>query len=390
MLLNQMAAKYKVAQIITHTDLDGYGAGAILTKILTDILHFDINNIKITNTDYNNAFPVDANYNLVFVSDISISNDIDAKTIIEYASKPNNLVFWFDHHKTSIEMSEYYPKLKEIPGIRDTNGCGAMLCWIFNQIMNYHDTLEGVLLELNTVNVSEVMNSKNPGIYENTICVNNPSTTPIGILLTDDYDRFVLADNRSKYYMEAFSSYPEFERNCKSKYFQNDYLSDNDRLYAKYVAYGEKIFLWKRIVMLNNLKAYGFIASFPIEGMSEIEMICLNSTTKGSMMFGRCLGDNKGIYQQYNYGCFYHSKGKKFTVSIYCASPDNTPKEQRSIGNIYDASDICKRYNGGGHPGAAGFVIDKIQFCDIKPIPKSVKIQINEEIEELMGKVMGL
>lgn len=389
MKLRNIASMYKVAQIITHTDLDGYGAGAILVTSLLD-LGFSINDIKVTNTDYQNPFPVDDDYNLVFISDISFSNGEDARKLINFASKPNNLVIWFDHHKTSIELVEFYPELGKIPGIRDTNACGAMLCYIFDQIMRYYHfskdgTIEDVFEELRKINVSEIMSSSSPGIWDK----RSPDTaTPIGILLTDDYDRFILSDERSKYYMEAFNSYPQFKRDCKSSYFQKMYVTGYDNKYKEFINVGKKFFIWKRILSLNTLKAYGFIASFPIEGMKDIEMICINSTTKGSMMFGNCLGNGENRLMQYNYGCVYSNKGDKFTVSIYCKNPLTIPNNERQIGKIYDATDICKRFNGGGHPGAAGFVTDKVNFCNIKPLPKALQRQIDQEIDELMKEVI--
>jgi oligoribonuclease NrnB/cAMP/cGMP phosphodiesterase (DHH superfamily) len=234
MQLFDLVNKYHGAQIITHTDLDGYGAGAILIRMLTD-LGFDINDIKVTNTDYSNAFPVDEKYNLVFVSDISISNDSDAKKLMDFANNPNNIVFWFDHHKTSLEMSEKYPDLAKIPGLRDTSACGAMLCWIFYQAVigiastTIAATLTDVLNALDTIDVESVMDSTNPGIWFSRLF----SETPTGIFLTDDYDRFVLSDPSSKYYMEAFNSYPAFERDCKSEYFQQMYSSRFDNRFIK-------------------------------------------------------------------------------------------------------------------------------------------------------------
>lgn len=389
MVLNKLANHYKKAQIITHNDLDGYGAGAILVKTLVT-LGFDIDNIKVTNTDYVNPFPVDEDYDFVLLSDISISNDKDAQKIINFVNRTNKLLFWFDHHKTSIDISEEYLKLKSIPGIRDTNACGAMLCWIFYQIICRYSkpvtgSLQEVITELKNVNVSEIMNSPNRGIWNNSH--NNQSTlfvkTPFGIILTDDYDRFVLSDQRSKYYVEAFSNYPKFKRNCKSDYFQNNYMNTVDLDCFKYIQHGKKIFLWKRIIFLNTLKYAGFIASFPIEAMRDIEMICINSPTKGSLFFGNCLGNNTDKYIQYNYACVYYNKGEKFTASIYCAEPDKTPNSIRQIGRIYDAADICKRFDGGGHPGAAGFVTAKMDFCNVKPLPTALKMQIDEEIEML-------
>ena len=388
MLLKDLASKYGSVQIITHTDLDGYGAGAILLKTLIR-LGFGIDDILITHTDYTNPFPVDEQYNLILLSDISISNSTDARKLLNFASKPNNLLFWFDHHKSSIDMyeSHLYPELKNIPGIRDTNASGAMLCWIFYQVINHlmsdkTSRVDDIHKILNNLDIMEIMNSKNPGVWNN--CANH---TPIGIILTDDYDRFILKDSRSKYYMEAFNSYPDFKRDCKSYYFKYQYVTNNDSQIADFINVGKTLFIWKRIIALNSLKESGFIASFPIEGMKDIEMVCLNSTNKGSMLFGRCLGLNDGPYMQYNYACAYSSRGEKTTVSIYCANPDTTPKENRKNGKIYDASDICKVFGGGGHPGAAGFVTDKVTFCNIKRLPKKLINQIDNEINELIDEV---
>lgn len=390
MKLSDIASKFKVAQIITHDDLDGYGSGAILVSTLLG-LGFSLNDIKVTNTNYSNPFPVDESYNLVFVSDISFSNKDDARKLINFASKPHNLVLWFDHHKTSIDLSEVCPELETIPGIRDTNACGAMLCYIFNQIIRHYNfrsnngTLEEVLKELDEIDVSKIMNSETPGIWD---ARSSDSITPIGIILTDDYDRFILADERSKYFMEAFNSYPQFNRDCKSIYFQKMYVTGRDTKYKEFIKVGKKIFIWKRILSLNTLKSSGFIASFPKEGMDNIEMLCLNSTNKGSMMLGKCLGDGNNNLIQYNYACIYSNNGKNFTVSIYCSKPDLTPKRERMIGKIYDASDICKRFDGGGHPGAAGFVAKSIPFCNIKPLSKALIDQIDQEISELMEEVV--
>ena len=389
MKLSNIVEKYNSAQIITHTDLDGYGAGAILVSTLLD-LGFSLDNIKVVNTDYSDPFPVDESYNLVFISDISFSNREDAKKLLNFASRTNNLVMWFDHHKTSIDLTEVYPELGKIPGIRDTNACGAMLCYIFDQIMSYYlvkedGTLNDVLKELKRVNVSKIMNSKNPGIWDKS---SSGKSTPIGIILTDDYDRFILADERSKYFMEAFNSYPPFKRDCKSNYFQRMYVTGYDYRYNEFINAGKTIFTWKKINSLNMLKASGFIASFPIEGMNDIEMICLNTSSKGSMMLGNCFGSDDNKLIQYNYACIYSHNGSKFTVSIYCNKPDTTPKWERHIGKIYDASDICKRFDGGGHPGAAGFVIDSIPFCNIKPLSKALKDQIDKEITELMKELL--
>ncbi|MBU2052520.1 hypothetical protein KKH13_04925 [Patescibacteria group bacterium] len=53
--------------------------------------------------------------------------------------------------------------------------------------------------------------------------------------------------------------------------------------------------------------------------------------------------------EQYDFCAAYIHDGKRFTVSLY------------SIKDI-DVSEICKKYGGGGHRGAAGFVCQELPF----------------------------
>ena len=50
--------------------------------------------------------------------------------------------------------------------------------------------------------------------------------------------------------------------------------------------------------------------------------------------------------------CFYHADadGENWTVSMYTGHQD------------VDVSEVCKKYGGGGHRGAAGFTCEEIPF----------------------------
>ncbi len=378
MKFSSLRSHYKNVHIITHNDLDGYGCGEVLINLLKNTLGFSEESILITYTDYSNPLPFYDDDEFVIISDISISNKEDAQKIINFNSMPNSLVFWIDHHQSSINLYPFYPKLKDIYGIRNTDACGTLLCWIMEQFITLvyannacEESIATINTRLNTCNVYDIANSDNEPVM---IWNNHYSVIPESIRLVDDYDRFRLKYNDSIYLNAAFYLYPDF-----SKYF----MKMNNGT-TKLIKIGKKIYYWRKIIYLNELKEHGFIASLPIEGMQDIDMICLNSGYRSSLLFGNSFGVSDDNHRRYNYGCIFNCSGNKTTVSIYCANPEVVSESKRRIGKIYSAIDICKRYNGGGHPGAAGFVIKDgmIDFCQIRSIPSAVIDTINNDIAE--------
>lgn len=400
MKFKNLKSQYKTAHIITHNDLDGFGAGDILINTLS-LLGFEKDDIKVTVTDYSNPLPFDIDDELVLIGDISISNSENAKKLIEFNSRPNTFVVWIDHHKSSLDLYKFYPELKDIYGIRDTNACGAMLCWIFYQIIeSYSFTLlppyEGldfdlINSELNNLHIDIIMDSDNPG-DPGIIPGSLEKSTSLMLLLTDDWDRFILKYQNSIYLTTAFDFYPKFDKEIKNTFLNSLYIQSSDEICMNLVDAGKKIYYWKKIISLTNLKEEGFIASLPVEGASDIEMLCLNTVNKGSKAYGNCFGVSDSDTRRYNYVCSFGTKGNTTSVSIYCADPIDIPEDKKKIGKIYCAADICKKYGGGGHLGAAGFVLkDKpLTFCNIKPLPKVIISQIDKEIDECYEIIKGM
>lgn len=397
MTYKELVSKYRKAHIITHTDLDGYGAGGILYQTLLEI-GFDSDNIKITHTEYTNPTPFDADYDLTFISDISISEINAAKSVENYATTPGKMLFWFDHHQTSIDMYEKNPKLELIFGKRDINASGAMLCWFFYQLVKYNKStqsvasIDEVISLMNKVNPKAILDNdkKNNGLVFEHLGLEkayktNISKTPIMILLTDDYDRFVLNYPESSWLMAAFNNSPNIKKDCKdtfwSKYYMNTYEMSNKYL-ATILKTGKHSLLWTKYLFLKSILNSGFVAGFNAKGMTDLNMLCICTTQKGSLNFGSLLKKNSNkLY--YDYGCAYSHNGEKFTVSIYCTDPinrDDVPGGPK-LEKVYNAADICKRFNGGGHIGAAGFVTKEISFYNKRPISEDVKAQIKEELD---------
>ena len=90
----------------------------------------------------------------------------------------------------------------------------------------------------------------------------------------------------------------------------------------------------------------------------EIEFEGHNGFATNFFQFGsKGFGDRM---EQYDFCAAYIHDGQRFTVSLY------------SIKGV-DVSEICKKYGGGGHKGAAGFVTDSFPFRkkkSIEPVPE--------------------
>lgn len=108
----------------------------------------------------------------------------------------------------------------------------------------------------------------------------------------------------------------------------------------KFIKYGEVIEQFRDGFASTYRKTYGFETSF--EGLNCFAM---NLGTCGSDYFGEDFKKHDAVLP-------FAFNGEKWTVSIY------TDKD-------IDVSEIAKKYNGGGHKKAAGFVCDILPFTAI-------------------------
>ena len=124
-----------------HNDMDGHAAAAIVAK--------ETKNYK--EEDY---FEID------YVSPIPIEEIDDGETVyfVDYSFDESNLMYldemiekqcniiWIDHHKTSIELLDKYPKYKLLPGLIRVGECGALLTYEY-----FHDR-KGIPVALKFIN----------------------------------------------------------------------------------------------------------------------------------------------------------------------------------------------------------------------------------------------
>ena len=151
--------------IFHHNDNDGKAAAAVLYRFFS-LISREEPIMKFIEVDYNKRIPsVNDIYkdSLVFIVDYSFtSNTIN--TLLEITK--NNTVFWFDHHKTSLEILDEASKV--CTTIIDTNRSGALI------------TLDWAKVMLNNMGIAEA------NIVDDYV-----------IMLVDDYDRWVHSDPNS-------------------------------------------------------------------------------------------------------------------------------------------------------------------------------------------------
>lgn len=355
--------QYKNFHLICHSDLDGVTAGA---SVLNALKLMDVPNesIYVEYTNYKDMFPVKENFDCVFLIDLAIANDENAEKVLDYYRSGKGL-FWFDHHASSIEMEEKYPELKNIQGIRSTKGCGAILTYIFYDVMS-----EGLVQE--NFSLFNYINRMIEGKYRVEEYVLN---APRFIRLVDDHDRGIHNIPGSTYLNEAYYSLPSFPSYSKNQRLMYLCMKDTEDKYLpaldKYISAGLEIYHWKLINGLSTLKLGGFEASICDDADGNpINMICLNTPLRGSTTFGPLYGS------EYEVAMCFHTKGETTCATIYTNS------------SRVSAKYIAEKFGGGGHPNCAGFTTtSQIPFKNVRNISKDVRIKIDSAIQDVFNKL---
>lgn len=294
-------------KIISHNDLDGYGSAYIVKRnLMTSGVSSDM--ILTINTDYSkelslNDFDKD---DILFITDFSLKPDFMNAL---YQRGLRNIT-WIDHHKTAIDYKQDYLCYESILGLQEVGISATGLAWIY---FNAPDDIKemGVEQQEQWLNVS----------------------APKWVNLIDAWDCWKL---NSKYREESeylniavgsILSYKLIERLYDNKYL--DSYIKKGRIYTEYMEEYNKSYLnsckYEITINIVNHKAYSGIV--------------INRKACGSKVFGKELS-------KYDFGVSYVSDGEKIKASIYSTNPE------------FDCSKVCKALGGGGHKGAAGFILD--------------------------------
>lgn len=292
-------------KIFYHNDNDGKAAAAMVYS-WANASGIDLDEDDFIMVNYNDSVPSweKIEYKeLVFIVDYSFTK-ATVGDLYRLAAKSQYNVYWFDHHKSSLEV---YDEVKEqelcIKAIVDINRSGAKIT--YDELIKNNDEVESQYFNRNTV--AKV------------------------IELVDDYDRWVhkfpgsllfnigstLADTHP---MSTFWHHDPDKTVTKGAIIK-EY---NDAKNAKFVE--------------NN----GFLIK-----INGHDCIVLNTPEASSQAFAE-------YYEKYKFAIRFVYNGKNFTYSIYSGLED------------IDCSEIAKWFNpkGGGHKGAAGFVSDKIEISE--------------------------
>ena len=335
------------AQLITHTDLDGYAAGAIVVEAIADNLYNGNKGaVNVFHSDYATHPTLDNTADVIVITDYCFQN-LEMGEEIDNAIKCGTPVIYIDHHESGIKNMEFLSKesgmdfLSTLPGIRSKDYCGTMLAWAY-----FH-----------------------PG-----------EVIPEFVDLVDDWDCWKLKDPRSKALNMAFSNMEDgpdgWDKDIKSSHWEellhgviDLYHPDrhvNERM-ARYVDYGVHFDQYIRDHRRSVLMEEGFVATLydshnlTTDG-APVKALVLVTPDHSSLVFGDLLTTDKQK-GAFDYGLIIHDNGNSCTASIYCRG-DLTP----------NARQICELYGGGGHNGAAGFQWSKIDRPDFLPYnPRSVK-----------------
>ncbi len=155
---------------------------------------------------------------------------------------------------------------------------------------------------------------------------------PEAVALIGDYDKWAL-----KFEPKCFQFYEgmKLEENTPSDMIWDE-VFDSDYFIREVVESGKECIKYRDNYCAEMRKSFGFEMS--LEGFNGY---ALSVYGFGSKAFGT-------LMDRYDFCASFIFDGKLFTVSLYSQT--------------IDVSEICKKFGGGGHTGAAGFTCETLPF----------------------------
>ena len=285
--------------VFHHNDNDGKAAAAVIYQAY-EALGFPID--KFVSVNYNDSIPSPAlvdEGDIVFIVDYSFTN-ATVQDLIDISKKADKL-YWFDHHKSSLEVYDYIIENNVCSkAIVDMDRCGALIT--FDHF-------------------------KDLGL----VCGYTAGMMEKVIKYVDDYDRWI-----HKYPESIYFNLGSQMRDTRP----NSVLWVTDPIYS--INNGKIIKEYNDKKNSNIVKKDGFIIK-----INGHECIVLNTPEASSQAFAE-------YYDQYKFAIRFVFNGKNYSYSIYSELEDINCAELAKRFNP----------KGGGHKGAAGFVSDKLLFVD--------------------------
>jgi len=323
--------------------------GIVAASLVENFAHISIANNYFP-CDYSKEFNFDQVQpgDTVYIVDLSLTPE-KLERVIELTRVKKVKVVWIDHHRTSSDAligKGLTDSLSGISGlvITDTlikvNGsiryehsgfglpplCGAALTWLY--FHDYHNP--GSIIELGSAIMYAI---------------------PRYIQLVNDYDTWqvkedgvtFMLDPDTTYFKCGFDSieapYPPLSNEL------HDLFNDHQTNHSAIIDLLDRGKLLRTHIMRGHrsyFERFAYESSF--EGYTAITV----NSKSNSWIVGR-------TYPLYQLVIVYAFDGSQYECSIF------------SIDKSIDCSAIAKKYGGGGHRGAAGFIVDELPF---KPMGK--------------------
>lgn len=310
-------------KLFTHTDLDGIGC-AILAYLAfgresVDVEYCDYSNVNDKVGDFFvNGSP--GEYNAVFITDISINNEL-AIYITNEASEPR--VHLFDHHATALGLNKY--DWCEVSVMNDTLDIKTSGTELFYTYLRRHEQFDH--LSVNVIgNIDEFVD------------------------IVRDYDTWRWKELGKEGIV------------CKQM---------NDLFYI----YGREVFIDWALDQILTLKFYRGISVFPIYSEKDMDLLDQKQKDidtyieeKNKQLFHRVdeVGHTYGVVFAERYFSELGNRLCEINPDLaYIAMIDisSGTVSYRTIRDDIDVGgEIAHAYGGGGHPKAAGSTFDKDQI----------------------------
>lgn len=318
MYFNSIQNKSNIDVIIYyHNDPDGYVAGLVAALKMKE---YDLRTKLIKYSHGSNLETKDVKPGVkIIIVDIPYF-----PAVAETVGEEN--VTWIDHHKSSIEDFDS----KEIPGIRSRAMSGCELAYLYfygcQQDIDYVKSLDP--LEPHNTH-SDIIRMKAPtlvkyiGIYDNW---NFEEVLPDALPFFTALSQTRPLDN----FGQGYGIWKKLYSDCNMPVIRQDTIEKGNIILS--YNYGNDA----KVTATNGCPC-------KIKGFEKYKAIICNTSTRGSLSFS-------SVKDKYEIGIMYTiDKVGCVNLSLYVINGD--PK--------IDASEICKKFGGGGHPGAGGFKLDK-------------------------------
>jgi oligoribonuclease NrnB/cAMP/cGMP phosphodiesterase (DHH superfamily) len=324
---------YKI-HIFYHSDLDGFGSGAIARLYYIGY----VNQMVLHKIDYGQPFPWDeikANDTVVMV-DFTLQPIVQMIRLRDFL-KDNGKLTWIDHHIEAIKSANELDRLEntclsDIPGIRQSGRAAIELTWKYFFSEGKVEREPEIVTLLGRYDVWDKENKQ------------------------FDWNDYILPFQKALWTRECDPAKKEAANFWFEAFFHPQLFAWRD-----YVAQGRMILEKARKDNLAIMDDLGFEAELRVPDGTFLKVIAVNRTRVSSLLF-------EGFYDKDNHEAmvaFSVMKTGECKFSIY--------SETKDVGAI------AKQFGGGGHKGAAGFQIPLSELVDVLRYRNSAKqIEVKE------------